>query len=255
MAFRFDKLTVKSQEAVAAAQSLAQSEGHAELDSLHLLSALLEDNEGVVVPLLKKMGANIEQLRAMCQSELGRLPKVSGGRAPGVNPPLNSALEAAAKAADEMKDEFVSTEHLLLGIVRTSGCKAHGVLKLNGLGEKDILQALQTVRGSARVTDQNPEGKFNALEKYGIGPDQTGSSQQAGSSHRSRQRNSPCDPSSFASHQKQSGADRRAWGRQDGYRGRFGSAHYRRRRTPEPEEQTRHRAGYGCADRRHQVSW
>ena len=166
--FALKKLTVKSQEAVAAAQSLAQSEGHAELDSLHLLSALLEDNDGVVVPLLKKMGANIEQVRSMCQSELGRLPKVSGGRAPGVNPPLNAALEAAAKAADDMKDEFVSTEHLLLGIVRTSACKAHGVLKLNGLGEKDILQALQTVRGSARVTDQNPEGKFNALEKYGI---------------------------------------------------------------------------------------
>lgn len=168
MAFRFEKLTVKSQEAVAAAQSLAQSEGHAELDSLHVLSALLNDNEGVVVPLLKKIGTNIEQLKSMCQSELGRLPKVSGGRAPGVNPPLNTALEAAAKVADEMKDEFVSTEHLLLGIMRTSGCKAQNLLKLNGLNEKDILQSLQTVRGSARVTDQNPEGKFNALEKYGI---------------------------------------------------------------------------------------
>ncbi len=109
MAFRFEKLTVKSQEAVAAAQSLAQSEGHAELDSLHVLSALLSDNEGVVVPLLKKIGTNVDQLKSMCQSELGRLPKVSGGRAPGVNPPLNSALEAAAKVADEMKDEFVST--------------------------------------------------------------------------------------------------------------------------------------------------
>lgn len=168
MAFRFEKLTVKSQEAVAAAQSLAQTEGHAELDSLHLLAALLEDNEGVVVPLLKKMGTNIDQVRTMCQSELGRLPKVSGGRQPGVNPPLNAALEASAKAADDMKDEFVSTEHLLLGLTRTSSCKAHNLLKLNGLNDKDILQALQTVRGSARVTDQNPEGKFNALEKYGI---------------------------------------------------------------------------------------
>ena len=168
MAFRFEKLTVKSQEAVAAAQSMAQNEGHAELDSLHLLSALLADNEGVVVPLLKKLGTNVDQLRSMCQSELGRMPKVSGGRAPGVNPPLNSVLEASAKVADDMKDEFVSTEHLLLGIMRTSSCKAHGLLKLNGLSEKDILQALQTVRGSARVTDQNPEGKFNALEKYGI---------------------------------------------------------------------------------------
>ncbi len=147
MTFRFEKLTVKSQEAVAAAQSLAQSEGHAELDSLHLLHALLEDKEGVVVPLLKKIGTNVEQLRSMCTSEIGRLPRVSGGRAPGVNVPLNSALEAAAKSADDMKDEFVSTEHLLLGLVRTPACKAHGLLKLNGLAEKDVLQALQALRG------------------------------------------------------------------------------------------------------------
>jgi ATP-dependent Clp protease ATP-binding subunit ClpB len=168
MTFRFEKLTVKSQEAVAAAQSLAQSQGNAEIDSLHLLHALLEDGEGVVVPLLKKTGANVEQLRSLCASELERLPKVSGGWAPGVNGPLNSALEAAASTADDMKDEFVSTEHLLLGILKTPGCKAQQLLKLNGLNEKDVLQALQTIRGSARVTDQNPEGKFNALEKYGI---------------------------------------------------------------------------------------
>ena len=168
MTFRFEKLTVKSQEAVAAAQSSAQSLGHAELDSLHLLQALLEDGEGVVVPLLKKMGANVEQLKSLCKSELGRLPKVSGGRAPGVNGPLNSVFEASATTADDMKDEFVSTEHLLLGIVKTPACKAQQLLKLNGLNEKDILQALQSIRGSARVTDQSPEGKFNALEKYGI---------------------------------------------------------------------------------------
>ncbi len=168
MTFRFEKLTVKSQEALAAAQSSAQSLGHAELDSLHLLQALLNDSDGVVVPLLKKMSANVEQLRSMCDSELGRLPKISGGRAPGVNGPLNSALEAAAKTADDMKDEFVSTEHLLLGLIKTSACKAYQLLKLNGLNEKDVLQALQSIRGSARVTDQTPEGKFNALEKYGI---------------------------------------------------------------------------------------
>ncbi|MGN6546177.1 MAG: ATP-dependent chaperone ClpB [Aureliella sp.] len=168
MTFRFEKLTVKSQEAIAAAQSSAQAQGHAELDSLHVLQALLEDNEGVVVPLLKKIGTNVDQLRSMCDSELKRLPKVSGGRAPGLSPGLNSALEAAAQTADDMKDEFVSTEHLLLGLIKTPSCKANQLLKLNGLNEKDVLQALQTIRGSARVTDQNPEGKFNALEKYGI---------------------------------------------------------------------------------------
>ena len=94
MTFRFEKLTVKSQEAVAAAQSLAQSLGHAELDSLHVLQALLEDGEGVVVPLLKKMGANVEQLKSLCKSELGRLPKVSGGRAPGHLTALDAARPA-----------------------------------------------------------------------------------------------------------------------------------------------------------------
>lgn len=168
MTFRFEKLTVKSQEAIAAAQSSAQTQGHAELDSLHVLQALLEDDEGVVVPLLKKIGTNVDQFRSMCASELKRLPKISGGRPPGINPALSSVLEAAAQTADDMKDEFVSTEHLLLGLAKTPTCKAHQLFKLNGLTEKDILQALQTIRGSARVTDQNPEGKFNALEKYGI---------------------------------------------------------------------------------------
>jgi ATP-dependent Clp protease ATP-binding subunit ClpB len=168
MTFRFEKLTVKAQEAVAAAQSDAQAQGHAEIDSLHLLGALLQDDEGVVVPLLKRIGAQPNQLRSLTATELGRLPKVSGGRTPGLNPALGSVLEAAAKTADDMKDEFVSTEHLLLGLVKTPACKAQQLLKLNGLNEKDILQALQSIRGSARVTDQNPEGKFNALEKYGI---------------------------------------------------------------------------------------
>lgn len=168
MAFRFEKLTVKSQEAVAAAQSTAQADGHAEMDSLHLLDALLKDSDGVVVPLLKKIGTNVEQLKSLCASELSRLPKVSGGRQPGVNSQLNSALDASTKLADDMKDEFVSTEHLLLGLITTSSCKASQLLKIHGLNEKDVLQALQTIRGSARVTDPNPEGKFNALEKYGI---------------------------------------------------------------------------------------
>ena len=167
MAFRFDKLTVKAQEAVAAAQAKAQSLGNPEMDQLHVLDALLADQEGVVVPLLKKMGVALAQIQSLVTSELGRLPKVSGGRQPTVNPALNTSLDAAANLADDMKDEYVSTEHLLLGIVKTAG-KAQSLLKLNGVNEKDVFQVLQSIRGSARVTDQNPEGKFNALEKYGI---------------------------------------------------------------------------------------
>ncbi len=167
MTFRFDKLTVKAQEAVAGAQSRATELGNPDLDTLHVLQALLADSEGIVVPLLKKMGVAIERLSSMTEQEANRLPKVSGGREPQVNAALRAALDAAAKAAELMKDEYVSTEHLLLGLIKANG-RAQDVLKLNGIQEADILKALQTLRGSARVTDQSPEGKFNALAKYGI---------------------------------------------------------------------------------------
>lgn len=167
MAFRFDKLTVKAQEAVADAQNRALSLGNPDLDTLHLLEGLLKQSDGVVVPLLKKLGVSVEQLLSLTGNEIQRLPKVSGGREPQLNPSLRSALDVAAKIADEMKDEFVSTEHLFLGLLRSEG-KAQSLLKLNGVQEADVLKALQAFRGSARVTDQNPEGKFNALEKYGI---------------------------------------------------------------------------------------
>ena len=167
MTFRMDKLTIKGQEAIVEAQSLATSSGNPEIEGLHLLTALLKDNEGVVVPLLKKMGAPFEKIRTISDSELQRLPRSSGGRQPSIAPSLQKALEAAAAAADGMKDEFVSTEHLLLGLCRAEN-KAGILLKLLGVSEPDILNALQSVRGSARVTDQNPEGKFQALEKYGI---------------------------------------------------------------------------------------
>lgn len=167
MAFRFEKLTVKAQEAVASAQSRAAELGNPDLDTLHVLAALLAEPEGIVVPLLKKMGVAVEQLSSMTQKEIERLPKVSGGREPQLNPSLRAALEAAAKSADAMKDEYVSTEHLLIGLANSAG-KAQDVLKLNGINEQDVLKALQSLRGSARVTDQSPEGKFNALAKYGI---------------------------------------------------------------------------------------
>jgi len=167
MTFRMDKLTIKGQEAIVEAQSLASASGNPEMEGLHVLMALLKDNEGVVLPLFKKIGAPVEKIRTTCESELQRLPRSSGGRQPSVGPSLQKSLEAAASAAEAMKDEFVSTEHLLLGLCRTEN-KAHSLLKLLGIAEPDILSALQSVRGSARVTDQNPEGKFQALEKYGI---------------------------------------------------------------------------------------
>ena len=167
MPFRMDKLTIKAQEAVVGAQSLATSQGNPEIEGLHLLSALLEDPAGVVVPLLKKIGAQVDKLQSTTASELQRLPRSSSNRQPGISAALQKGLEAAASAAEGMKDEFVSTEHLLLGLCKSEKNSSE-LLKLFGVNEKEILQGLQTVRGSARVTDQSPEGKFQALEKYGV---------------------------------------------------------------------------------------
>ncbi len=167
MTFRADKLTLKAQEAVAEAQSKAQELGNPELDCLHLTWGLFADPEGVPAAIVKKIGAPESRIKSTLQSEMNRLPKTSGGRTPGVGPTLQKAFESVASIAASMKDEFYSTEHLLLGICSTDN-KASSLLKLLGITQAEIMTALQSVRGSARVTDQNPEGKFQALEKYGI---------------------------------------------------------------------------------------
>jgi ATP-dependent Clp protease ATP-binding subunit ClpB len=167
MTFRFDKLTIKAQEAVAAAQHLATEKGHPEVDAIHLLSALIGESDGVVQPIFSKIGVNRDQLSKMVEAELARLPKTSGGSQPQVNAGLRDVLEASARDAGAMKDEFVSTEHLLVALTKGK-TKAKQILELNGVREADILSALQTVRGSSRVTDQNPEDKYQALQRYGI---------------------------------------------------------------------------------------
>lgn len=167
MRFRFEKLTIKAQEAVAGAQELATEQGNSQIEPLHLLKTLLRESEGVVGPLLDRIGANRQQLEKIVDSELQRLPKVSGGSPPQVNTELSRVLDASQREADAMKDEFVSTEHLLLALTKVDS-KAKNILKLNALTDKEILQALQAIRGSARVTDQTPEAKFQALERYGI---------------------------------------------------------------------------------------
>jgi ATP-dependent Clp protease ATP-binding subunit ClpB len=167
MTFRADKLTIKAQEAIAEAQAKAQELGNPELDCLHVTWGLMADSDGVALALLRKIGAQESRIRSTLESELGRLPKTSGGRTAGVGPGLQKALESVASIAASMKDEFYSTEHLLLGICATEN-KASSLLKMLGVTQAEIMKALQSVRGSARVTDQNPEGKFQALEKYGI---------------------------------------------------------------------------------------
>ncbi|HWB12377.1 MAG TPA: ATP-dependent chaperone ClpB [Pirellulales bacterium] len=167
MAVRFDKFTIKAQEAVQRAQELAADRGNPQIEALHLLAALAGEPEGIFSAVVDKIGANRQQLDRIVQAELGHLPRSSGGSPPQPAGSLTQVFEAAHREADSMKDEFVSVEHLLLALTKVD-TKARGVLKLNAITDKEVLQALQAVRGSARVEDQNPEAKYQALEKYGI---------------------------------------------------------------------------------------
>ena len=167
MAIKWDKLTVKSQEALQAAQGLAAENGNAEVLPMHLLAALLEDKEGVVLPVLERVGVGVAALRQAVATQIAKLPKVSGGNAqPGMSQTLTRVIEASFKEAEHFKDEYVSTEHLLLALSRAKGDAVETLLRAASTTPEEILKALSAVRGSQRVTDQTPEGKFQALEKY-----------------------------------------------------------------------------------------
>ena len=168
MAIRWEKLTVKSQEALQAATGHAADNGNPEVLPLHLMAALLEDHEGVVLPVLEKIGVPAQHLLATLNQAIGKLPKVSGsGEQPTMSSALNKVLEQAFKEAGNFKDEYVSTEHLLLALATQKNDPVQLALAAQGATHEAILKALTVVRGAARVTDQNPEGKFQALEKYG----------------------------------------------------------------------------------------
>ena len=167
MAIRFDKLTQKTQEAIQAAGEIAVEHGNPELLPIHLLAALLTDKENVVVPLVQKAGTGPEQLLTEARQALDRLPKVSGtSTQPHIANSTQAVIEQAFKEADKFKDEYVSTEHLLLAMAQRKGDLAYDLLQRHGLAHDNLLKNLQQVRGSHRVTDQNPEGKYQALERY-----------------------------------------------------------------------------------------
>jgi len=168
MPFKWEKLTVKSQEAIQAAASLAAENGNPEVLPMHLLAALLEDREGVVLPVLEGAGVRVQQLLAGANSAIAKLPKVSGSNAqPAMATSLQKILDRASKEADSFKDDFISTEHLLLALTEAKGDPTRDALAALGATHDAVLKALSAVRGSQRVTDQNPEGKFQALTKYG----------------------------------------------------------------------------------------
>lgn len=165
MAFRFEQLTLKSQEAVQRAQELAKERGHQRLEPMHLLGALLDPDQGVIRALLSQLGVNPAQVLKAVEEGMNALPKVSGGETT-LGADLNRVFELAQAEAQRMKDQYISVEHLLLGLTKVKG-RTQDVLAAVGVSEKDLLQALQKVRGGHSVTDQNPDDKYQALEKYG----------------------------------------------------------------------------------------
>src|SRR5579871_6793695 len=159
MAIRWDKLTVKSQQAMQGAQERAAEPGNPEIQPVHLLLALVEDREGVIPAVLGKIGVPTERLEFELHQTEQKLPRVAGASAqPGVGQALNRVVDQAFKEAANFKDEYVSTEHLLLGVAHQKGDAAREALIAVGATYEAILQALTAVRGSQRVTDQNPEG-------------------------------------------------------------------------------------------------
>jgi ATP-dependent Clp protease ATP-binding subunit ClpB len=167
MAIRWDKFTTKSQEAVQAASSLAMEHGNPEVLPLHLLSALLQDKDGIITPLLERAEVPAAQVRMKVTDALSKLPKISGSNAqPGTSAAISRVMEQAFKEAENFKDEYVSTEHLLLALATQKNDGAQLLLASFGATHDAILKALQGVRGTQRVTDQNPEAKYQSLEKY-----------------------------------------------------------------------------------------
>jgi len=162
---RFEKLTVKAQEAVSRAQELAQQRNNVEVLPLHLLAALLAETDGVVRPLLQKVGANVGQIAGIVASELERLPAATGTQL-GLSRSLQDVFTDAQKQADRLKDEYVSTEHLLLSLTAVKS-ETKEILSVHAIDTNTVLNALKDVRGGQRVTDQNPEDKYQALTRYG----------------------------------------------------------------------------------------
>ncbi|HUW30828.1 MAG TPA: ATP-dependent chaperone ClpB [Planctomycetota bacterium] len=162
---RLDKFTIKAQEAVQAAQTLAETRGSPQIENIHLLHALLTQEEGVIPPLLQKVGVDQNALQRRIDAALDKLPQAKGGQVFPA-PALVSVLNRAWDEATRLKDEYVSTEHLLIAMMAEKGSDAAAILKESGLTPDALLAALKEVRGGQRVTDQAPESKYRALERF-----------------------------------------------------------------------------------------
>jgi len=166
---RLDKFTIKAQEALENAQKICEKYNHQEIDVPHLALSLLNDTDGIVLPILKKIGVNISYLEQLLKEEVEKKPKIYGvtGGQMYISPKLKEVLDAAEKEAVNFKDEFISTEHILLALESISSSVAE-IFKRVGINREILLKALNEIRGETRVTDQTPEEKYQALKRYSI---------------------------------------------------------------------------------------
>ncbi|HVY69402.1 MAG TPA: Clp protease N-terminal domain-containing protein, partial [Verrucomicrobiae bacterium] len=166
---QMERFTIKAQEALQAAQAVAKRHSHQEVDGEHLLSGLINQADSLVAPLLERLGVNVGQLSGDVDRELSRRAKVQGTSSSDFfySPAFKKSLDAAESEAGKLKDDFISTEHLLLGLLDQGGYSLKKIISAHNLKRDAVLAALAELRGNQRVTDQNPEDKFQALEKYG----------------------------------------------------------------------------------------
>ncbi len=164
---KIERFTDKAREAISEAAEIAKRSNQGQIEVLHLLDALLVQEDGVVQQIIQKVGGNAANAKRIVESEIERLPRVFGGSEPGISPRLRRVLEQAWREMSNFKDEYLSVEHLLLAMFDADDDNTQRVLKAAGLSRDTVLQALTAIRGSQRVTDQNPENKYQALEKYG----------------------------------------------------------------------------------------
>lgn len=165
----FQKFTIKSQEAVQTAQEIAASYSNQSIEPEHLLAALIQDSDGIVVAILQKIGTNLNYIKIKTNEALERLPKVTGAGVGNqyIGQNLAQLLDQALKEASQLKDEYVSTEHLLLGILEIKQSVPAKILQAQGVTKEDVYRALKDIRGTQRVTDQTPEEKYQALQRFG----------------------------------------------------------------------------------------
>src|SRR6476660_3691307 len=162
---RLDKFTLRGQEAIQSAIELAERNQHQQVEPEHLLVAMLEQPEGIVRPILGKLGANVAVVLNDTQAAVARFPRVEGGQQ-YFSPRTSQVFTAAQKQADKMQDEFISTEHLLLALIEDKTGDAGKILRQHGINDDDLLKVVQQMRGGARITDQNAEQNYQALSKY-----------------------------------------------------------------------------------------